>query len=605
MSVFVTNTDYKHGLAAVRALGAEGVAVYCGSSRRFNPSALSRYCKKAFYYRDEKSFVSVVSDAVNKYNIEVLLPVGYNENIWVSKHKDEFNTRTLISDYKLVSSVANKDKLYTLAKKHKIPIPRTLIVRDVSKTNISKLKYPVVVKSAVEGSPIKVSYAWDEQMLRTVLKQRLSYGPQIIQEYVRGPTYGFFSIAKDGKVLVYFQHKRLREFPSTGGVSSKAMSVYSPDLETVSKRFLRRLNWTGVSMLEFKYDEDSEEFKLIEMNPKFWGSLDLAITCGVNFPYLAYRAALGYKITQPKYKVGVTYQWMLPEDLLSIKTHTNKLRALKDVLKDALNNSINTDIEHFLYDPLPTAARMLWSTYKYITFKPKDSMAGHKVDLHVHTKCSHDSTIHLKLLLNKARRLGFGAIAITDHNSIRCALAAKKLSKKYKVDVIVGEEISTDKGDIIGLFIKKYIPPGKFSDVIKNIRAQGGLVYLPHPYSLHEDVELLAKLSDVIEVCNGRLSGDKNRRAMELAKRHGKLMAAGSDSHFLHEFGATYGLFAQDPIHQFEFFCSQTSILTKGLSSFVSGIKTRDVSRVLRVAKNGALLLLGKYRRDKNEIDTS
>jgi hypothetical protein len=169
------------------------------------------------------------------------------------------------------------------------------------------------------------------------------------------------------------------------------------------------------------------------------------------------------------------------------------------------------------------------------------------VDLHMHTDHSHDCATPVEVLLATARERGLGAIAVTDHNEISGALAARELADAAGVRVIVGEEVKTaDQGEVIGLFIEELIPRGmSLQETVAEIRRQGGLVYVPHPFDrLHSvpDYEhLLAIVSDVdaIEVFNPRVAiGAFNDEAARFAAKYRIVAGAGSDSHVAQGLGS-------------------------------------------------------------------
>jgi predicted metal-dependent phosphoesterase TrpH/glycosyltransferase involved in cell wall biosynthesis len=162
------------------------------------------------------------------------------------------------------------------------------------------------------------------------------------------------------------------------------------------------------------------------------------------------------------------------------------------------------------------------------------------VDLHMHTDHSHDCVTPVEVLLSTARERRLGAIAVTDHNEISGALAARAKAAEYGVKVIVGEEVKTaDQGEVIGLFIEEKIPRGlSLEETIAEIKRQGGLVYVPHPFDrLHSvpDYEhLLAVVDDVdaIEVFNPRIALPAfNEEAVRFAGKYRIVGGAGSDAH--------------------------------------------------------------------------
>jgi hypothetical protein len=171
------------------------------------------------------------------------------------------------------------------------------------------------------------------------------------------------------------------------------------------------------------------------------------------------------------------------------------------------------------------------------------------VDLHMHTDHSHDCATPVEVLLASARERGLGAIAVTDHNEISGAIAAREHAREAGVDVkvIVGEEVKTaDQGEVIGLFIEELIPRGMtLRETVAEIRRQGGLVYVPHPFDrLHSvpDYEhLLSIVEDVdaIEVFNPRVAiGAFNDEAARFAAKYRIVAAAGSDSHVAQGLGS-------------------------------------------------------------------
>ena len=152
-------------------------------------------------------------------------------------------------------------------------------------------------------------------------------------------------------------------------------------------------------------------------------------------------------------------------------------------------------------------------------------------DCHIHSNYSHDSLMRPGRILKRAKKAGLTGVAITDHDTIRGSLEARKLEKGIGVTVIPGAEILTDSGDIIGLLVNEEIRSRRWDDVIDEIREQGGVSVLPHPYRSHPNVLELAKAVDLIEVWNARSTVEQNERALQLAGRLQKPGMYGSDAH--------------------------------------------------------------------------
>jgi predicted metal-dependent phosphoesterase TrpH len=166
-----------------------------------------------------------------------------------------------------------------------------------------------------------------------------------------------------------------------------------------------------------------------------------------------------------------------------------------------------------------------------------------KVELHCHTLLSRDSRMGYDAIIRRVQAAGLDAIAITDHNKIEGAL---ELARRAPFPVIVGEEVRTSEGEIIGYFLKEWIPPRLTpEETIRRIRAQGGLINIPHPFdSLRSSVikrpalYRIVEQADMLEVMNARvLKKVENEYAEQFAKHIGKPAVAGSDAHIPYEIG--------------------------------------------------------------------
>jgi predicted metal-dependent phosphoesterase TrpH len=174
-------------------------------------------------------------------------------------------------------------------------------------------------------------------------------------------------------------------------------------------------------------------------------------------------------------------------------------------------------------------------------------MAGTwKVDLHMHTVHSKDCLTRVQALIDQARKIGLDKVAVTEHNNLDGALAAKALAPDL---VIVGEEIKTTHGEIIGYYLTAPVPRGLSPQAtIARLRDQGAFITIPHPLdsvrrsAMGRDAVLeVIDLVDALEVRNARcVRSQDNAAAAALAQEHGKLMTAGSDAHILAELGQCY-----------------------------------------------------------------
>jgi predicted ATP-grasp superfamily ATP-dependent carboligase len=226
-------------------------------------------------------------------------------------------------------------------------------------------QFPVVIKPAMSKIPIKdgflstgVKYAHDKIELEKLYETEPALDfPSMIQEKVIGPGTGLFTLFQNGRHLALFSHQRLREKPPSGGVSVVCESVaLDEEMVEASQKLLAAVDWQGVAMVEFKRDLRDGQAKLMEINGRFWGSLQLAIASGVDFPVLFL-----HQLTQSaqkrgaddNYRIGLRMKWFLGTlDHLIIRLSRNnsvlnlppgsgsKIQALYDFLKLKEKNTV-------------------------------------------------------------------------------------------------------------------------------------------------------------------------------------------------------------------------------------------------------------------------
>jgi len=340
----VTDAGYKHSLAAIRSLGSKGITTIAASHRPFPLSFCSNYCDEKLIHPNpsrEDDFTQFMTSYLQKRKVDVMLPISYEMTTAITRHRSEYDrfTKMVLASKESMEIAADKDKTFRFAESIGIPSPKYYTGREEVKN------FPVVVKSATISKSMKYVNSAEELA-------KIDTSGSVIQEYIPGDGYGLFALFNKGKPRAVFMHRRIREYPITGGVSTIAESVYIPELQETGLRLLSALNWHGVGMVEFKKDRRDGKFKLIEVNPKFWGSLDLAIASGVDFPYLAVRMAMEGDIDPvTEYKTGVRFQWIFPDDFLHLVNYPDSAsRIINDLLdKRVVKNCQKDDLLPSVY----------------------------------------------------------------------------------------------------------------------------------------------------------------------------------------------------------------------------------------------------------------
>lgn len=329
--VLVTDGNTRAALAITRALGRENCEVIVGSEKHPCLASESRFCAGRVTYPsptgDYAGYLEQFTAILERIRPDVLLPVTDVTTLIAAEHRETLEQYCTIPfpAYGAVQKAADKSSVTQLADRLGVPVPGTLYVNDIREaqeavSSCSSVGYPVVIKpsrsrvrNGNEWKSHGVKYADDEGQLRRILRDLDDEGgfPVLLQERIIGDGVGLFLFMDAGVIIAAFGHRRLREKPPSGGVSVLRESMpIQQQLKEYAERLLKALNWQGIAMVEFKQDRNSGRFMLMEINGRFWGSLQLAIDAGVNFPVLLTCSALGRKIIPVnEYKIGVKSRW--------------------------------------------------------------------------------------------------------------------------------------------------------------------------------------------------------------------------------------------------------------------------------------------------------
>jgi predicted ATP-grasp superfamily ATP-dependent carboligase len=328
LRVLITDGDARSALAATRTIGLHGHTVFVASHRAPSLAGSSRHCSRSLKVpdgnEDPESFIDTIVAACVDYDIDVLLPMAEVSTLLVTAHRGRLppNCSLPFAPSATIAQASDKAFVAQLATSLGMHVPATIVVAemaDIAGAVANHRSYPVVIKPARSRVPTAdgylstgVSYAntADELNERLASLHPLMF-PVLLQERIVGPGVGIFVCYSGGRRIATFAHKRLREKPPSGGVSVLRESIATdPVALEHTDRLMGALHWDGVAMVEFKRNEATHTLALMEINARFWGSLQLAIDSGVDFPMLLLRLASGENVaTQTTYRTGVKSRW--------------------------------------------------------------------------------------------------------------------------------------------------------------------------------------------------------------------------------------------------------------------------------------------------------
>ena len=300
--VLVLDGHSPAGLAFTRSLGRAKHWVAVGSNHGISaPAASSRYCRQRFTYpipsEDAAGFVEAVSQFVHRNQVELILPMTDWTVLPLSKYRDRFEgvSRIAVGSESGLQIAADKFRTIALARELGIPVPETSLIRSLEELDgvSGRYKFPAVVKDrfslrwegdrAIAGS---VVYAYSQDDLRQKVAERLQrVSDVLIQQFVPGEGIGFSALAIGQDAFLPFMWLRVRETDPRGSGSAAAISIpMIGGLKESSLALIARASLEGVCMVEFKRPRDGGPPVLMEINARPWGSMPLAIACGVDYP---------------------------------------------------------------------------------------------------------------------------------------------------------------------------------------------------------------------------------------------------------------------------------------------------------------------------------
>ena len=323
-TALITDGDERSSLAIVRSLGRAGFRCVVASPSGKSIAGASKYCALELFVPEPlgspEAYQRALAVAVADHDVDLLVPVTEASLLALLQIRNELTCTVPFPAPDVFQAVSDKAKVVEAARALGIRVPRQHSL-TLPGGNVPSISLPAVVKPArsicttSDGRRQKTSVQWvhDEAELAAAVDAypEAAY-PLLIQEAVEGAGVGIFVLLWDGELVAAFAHRRLREKPPSGGVSVLRESIpVDQALLERSLALLRTFDWTGVCMVEYKIDRHTGEPVIMEINGRFWGSLQLAIDAGVDFPRLLAEAVLDGKVAPraPYHHVRTRWLW--------------------------------------------------------------------------------------------------------------------------------------------------------------------------------------------------------------------------------------------------------------------------------------------------------
>lgn len=327
LSVLVLDANQRSALAVTRSLGKSGqFSIITADATAQALAGASRYSQAYFQHPDPgqrpRDFIAWIKDFTSDQHFDLVMPTTEVTSQLLLSCKDELPEIELpFAPYETVMALSDKISLVELAKSLNIPAPDSQMFKNAAELEGVSVSYPCVLKPAL--SQIFTGNDWIHTHVKVIhdeagLQKALEHSPYLrttpfmLQSFIPGHGGGIFCLYNNGKSVQFFAHERLREKPPEGGVSVLSRSVpIDHELKASAQKLLDAVNWHGVAMVEFRITPEGKAY-LMEVNTRFWGSLQLAVDSGVNFPLMLAKAQLGHPIaSRSDYRLNQRLRWLL------------------------------------------------------------------------------------------------------------------------------------------------------------------------------------------------------------------------------------------------------------------------------------------------------
>ena len=357
---------WNKSLAAVRSFGRRGFFVAAGETTRFATALFSRYCSRRIVYPSPKEkpedFLDRLETELSEYKYDVIFPMELSTQALLTSRRKRLSkyVRIPFAETDLCMRVQDKAFLMRYARDKKIDAPLTHIIDDIGQIEDIEngLDFPVVIKPRMSSGSRGIIYVKKKDDFNASYHRvHKNYPFPIVQEQIPkgGDAIGVCLLLNfESEVRASFVYRRLREYPVEGGPSTLREGIISDDVRMIAESLMKSLKWTGVAHVEFITDPRDGKPKLLEVNPRFWGSLHLAILSGVDFPWLLYSLAMNGDIRPVNnYKPGIRSRWLIPGDIMHFLINPDRFKLNPGFFsRGARDDIISFD------DPMPTLGRI-------------------------------------------------------------------------------------------------------------------------------------------------------------------------------------------------------------------------------------------------------
>lgn len=333
--------------------GLDDVDVHILSKDANTLAKYSRTTKTFHLLKPGQSLMEGVAEICSRIHVDLCMPVGSDGAYYFAEHRESVEKITkliLIESAETLMNVKDKGKFADLLRSHQLPHPHSITSSAQLEDELDGLVFPVLVKSRRGGGGDGIDKCTDrDDLLARVNGNPIFFDEFIIQEYVEGDDIDCSTFCRDGKILAYTTQKGLYVDPESYLPMEAVEFIHHPEVLGVAEKLVSTLGWNGIAHVDTRVRKSDGSIDIIEINTRFWGSLEGSLYAGVNFPYIACLASLGRTFPMPAYR-----------DSKYMSAFTAVRRMMKR--KPVVNLFTETNLRSHLRDPLPVIMRLMGSS---------------------------------------------------------------------------------------------------------------------------------------------------------------------------------------------------------------------------------------------------
>lgn len=375
-NVLIFSTNENFAIHILRCLSVMRIRICVMGINKFHPIRLSRYCDNYLRYdlQDLLEKNDNIVDKINNYckqqKIDIIIPAGIEGTLFISKISDMITASKVfpLSKFDVLESLNNKWSFGELMTRNGIPCPKNILIEDINQLKLlnSELKslnidFPVIAKQLELEASKGVVKLNSFKELKTYLSSKNEFNklPLLIQEYIPGIDMGFNFLAKNGEIIAWTIQKWYQE-------NNELEYIRDDNILDIGRQIVSCCNYTGVANIDMRLDNRDKSVKVTECNPRFWGTVDISMLSGVNFPYI------GILMTQENiedinYRDTINYR-----EIRYFKPKTLITEILKNMSIKGMDSSNLYFLQQIISDPLSYGCvnmMLLTSRIKGLVFK--------------------------------------------------------------------------------------------------------------------------------------------------------------------------------------------------------------------------------------------